>query len=310
MIAVRAQRRCSAKGRRGATASVATAGLGLIGWIASVGVHATVLAVLVAWGGPAPPTLMTGAITVDLVVADGAESERSEAQGPADHAFDRAAAAPPAPAAPVAGQEPARDPAPSSAPAAPDDTRESSTGPTPSLLAMVTPPRKPPVAAPPDTVPPPAVAITPEHGLAGWNRPPSPFPLPPPVAGGEGCAGLARRCDAPYPELGEGGDDTFAKHALAGAIGRAAAAPRADNPKPIYPPYARRRGIEGRVVLRVEVTAHGTAGAIAVVESSRHDALDAAAIKAVRHWRFHPAERDGAAVPSRVQVPVLFRLTE
>jgi protein TonB len=93
-------------------------------------------------------------------------------------------------------------------------------------------------------------------------------------------------------------------------VGRAAAAPRADNPKPVYPAYARRRGIEGRVVLGVEVTAEGNASAVAVVESSGHDSLDAAALKVVRQWRFDPAVRDGGVVPSRVQVPILFRLTE
>lgn len=97
---------------------------------------------------------------------------------------------------------------------------------------------------------------------------------------------------------------------LAGAVGRAAAAPYADNPKPTYPAYARRRGIEGRVVLHVEVTAEGGVAVVAVVESSGHDTLDAAAATAVRHWRFQPARRDGVAVPSHLRVPIVFRLTE
>ena len=80
------------------------------------------------------------------------------------------------------------------------------------------------------------------------------------------------------------------------------------NPRPDYPAQAKRMGWEGRVVLRVEVLADGSAGAVSVAKSSGHEALDDAALEAVRRWKFVPAKRDGAAVNSSVNVPINFNL--
>jgi len=86
-----------------------------------------------------------------------------------------------------------------------------------------------------------------------------------------------------------------------------AAAPRSAAP-PAYPDEARRRGWQGRVVLRVHVSAAGQPTAIEVVESSGYPLLDAAAATAVRGWRFYPARRGETAVPSTLRVPVEFEL--
>jgi len=80
------------------------------------------------------------------------------------------------------------------------------------------------------------------------------------------------------------------------------------NPAPVYPPLARRMGEEGRVVLRVQVTAQGTADSVELMTSSGSDRLDQAALKAVRNWRFVPAKRGGEAVASAVLVPITFKL--
>lgn len=80
------------------------------------------------------------------------------------------------------------------------------------------------------------------------------------------------------------------------------------NPAPVYPPLARRMGEEGRVVLRVQVTAQGTADSVELMTSSGSDRLDQAALKAVRNWRFVPARRGGEAVASAVLVPITFKL--
>jgi protein TonB len=71
---------------------------------------------------------------------------------------------------------------------------------------------------------------------------------------------------------------------------------------------ARRRGQQGRVLLRLEVAADGTAARAEVVRSSGVDALDRAARAAVARWRFQPARRGGRAVGATVEVPVVFRL--
>ena len=82
------------------------------------------------------------------------------------------------------------------------------------------------------------------------------------------------------------------------------------NAQPRYPYAARRRGEEGRVVLRVQVTAAGDAADVMVLRTSGFPRLDQAARAAVRNWRFLPASRNGKAVPGIVDVPVTFNLTD
>ncbi len=86
------------------------------------------------------------------------------------------------------------------------------------------------------------------------------------------------------------------------------ATPVGENPMPRYPAAALARGIEGRVIVSVEVLADGVVGLIDVVRSSGHRLLDAAAIRAVSRWRFRPATRLGIPIADRVSVPIVFRL--
>ena len=80
------------------------------------------------------------------------------------------------------------------------------------------------------------------------------------------------------------------------------------NPRPDYPIQAKRMGWEGRVVLRVDVLADGSPGAVTLAKSSGHELLDEAALEAVRRWKFVPAKRDGSPVSSSVNVPINFNL--
>lgn len=82
------------------------------------------------------------------------------------------------------------------------------------------------------------------------------------------------------------------------------------NPKPEYPSLARRRGWEGRVLLAVEVLTSGKPGAITVVTSSGHKALDNAALKTVERWLFEPARRDDVPVSSTMNLSIVFKLEE
>lgn len=82
------------------------------------------------------------------------------------------------------------------------------------------------------------------------------------------------------------------------------------NPSPAYPASARRRGIEGEVVLQVWVDAAGLATRLAVHSASGHPGLDRAALEAVARWRFQPARKQGQAVAAIALVPVRFRLTD
>lgn len=72
--------------------------------------------------------------------------------------------------------------------------------------------------------------------------------------------------------------------------------PRSDaahlnNPKPVYPSVSRRFKEEGTVVLDVFIQADGTVGELRVRRSSGFPRLDAAALAAVRHWKYVPARR-------------------
>lgn len=80
------------------------------------------------------------------------------------------------------------------------------------------------------------------------------------------------------------------------------------NMPPVYPDEARRKGVQGKVLLVVKVTPQGNAMDISIAHSSGYRLLDTAARDAVSHWRFVPARRDGQIVESRVIVPVEFRL--
>lgn len=84
----------------------------------------------------------------------------------------------------------------------------------------------------------------------------------------------------------------------------------AGNPLPKYPRRARWRGAEGRVVLAVQVGADGRARSVVLRQSSGHADLDAAALKAVRRWRFAPASRGGVSVEGLAIVPIRFRLVD
>lgn len=77
---------------------------------------------------------------------------------------------------------------------------------------------------------------------------------------------------------------------------------------PLYPEIARRRGEQGRTVLRVSVGADGQPLDVTVAVSSGFSILDAAASAAVRAWRFIPAMRGGRQVPATAEIPVQFRL--
>lgn len=81
-----------------------------------------------------------------------------------------------------------------------------------------------------------------------------------------------------------------------------------NNPSPKYPPMSRRLGEEGKVLLRVRVTADGVAAAVDLEKSSNFERLDEAARQTVARWRFVPAKRGEEAIEASVIVPIIFRL--
>lgn len=81
-----------------------------------------------------------------------------------------------------------------------------------------------------------------------------------------------------------------------------------DNPKPRYPPASRRLGEQGRVLLRVHVSAAGLADKVEIKRGSGFARLDQAASDAVSRWRFIPARRGEQSTAAWVQVPIIFEL--
>lgn len=83
------------------------------------------------------------------------------------------------------------------------------------------------------------------------------------------------------------------------------------SPKLSYPPLARRRGQEGRVILSVIVDPDGKVRRTKVEKSSGHLTLDEAAIAAVQAATFNPAKNlAGAAIASSYKLPFNFTLSD
>jgi protein TonB len=74
-----------------------------------------------------------------------------------------------------------------------------------------------------------------------------------------------------------------------------------------YTDDARRRGIEGEVVLEIVVRRDGSVGDVRLLDGLPNGLSDRA-IAAVRQWRWSPARRLGQAVDVIVEVSVEFKL--
>lgn len=148
----------------------------------------------------------------------------------------------------------------------------------------------------------------------------------PPVAAGAVAAteaiiaaGESDMAEAPHPESASEATTSEPPAAAASADASADAAELAALPPPaaapasagwsvevrippVYPLAARRRGVEGEVVLRAEIGADGAPTAVDVVRGSGHAELDVAARAAVEKWRFRAPRGSG------VEIPIVFRL--
>jgi protein TonB len=81
-----------------------------------------------------------------------------------------------------------------------------------------------------------------------------------------------------------------------------------NNPTRPYPRASRQQQEQGRVMVRVWVSAEGLPQKVELAQSSGYERLDDAAQTAVAGWRFVPGRRNGQAEGMWVLVPVLFSL--
>ncbi|MEO6597818.1 MAG: energy transducer TonB [Planctomycetota bacterium] len=81
-----------------------------------------------------------------------------------------------------------------------------------------------------------------------------------------------------------------------------------DNAPPRYPFVAWRRGIEGRVVIHLDIDAVGRVTAGCVEKSSGSALLDDAALQQLLTWKFTPARGSLGPVATHHRQEVVFRL--
>jgi protein TonB len=180
------------------------------------------------------------------------------------------------------------------------------------------PPVKPRLVAPPKRTeePPPATPQQREEQAERRGRPdtrPDAAPTvhrdlgPEPASRGDDRAGaLARRGDVGAGRDGPGGPRDGRIYA-AGAIPVPPILVKRE--VPVYPREARRRQVEGVVVIEAVVDREGRVEADSIAVRESVALLDAAAVEAVGRWRFRPGrDRDGAAVRVLLEIPIRFVL--
>jgi periplasmic protein TonB len=160
-----------------------------------------------------------------------------------------------------------------------------------------------------------------EYREMARERPPEPTPLPRPVLHDPvpvilpipPIALAPEIAIPPPPERPTISGPVYTPTAPAPPAPASIEAPRFDmaylkNPAPAYPSLSRRMKEQGRVILRVLVSAAGEAENVEVRTSSGSGRLDRAAIEAVRRWRFAPARRGAETIAAYALVPILFQL--
>lgn len=176
-------------------------------------------------------------------------------------------------------------------------------------------------------LPPPSVPVTPGGGGGRRRAPTIPAPIridpvvPEPASVDDPGVGLVADAFPGGPDgeaegTGVGGPGP----ALAGSGGEGAGGPGAPvrpggdiqppvklrHVAPVYPELARRAGVQGLVVLECVIDPSGRVDRVKVLRG--HPLLDAAAVEAVRQWRYTPTRLNGVPVAVLLTVTVQFRL--
>ena len=257
--------------------------------------HLALAQVPIAWRAPVAP--LAAPIQISLLSPPAAPP--AAAPGPV---------APAPPAAPTSVAEIA--PVPQTAPSKPESKPEPPEPRRPVVTTKVAKPREPirPVAKPkpvkpkpvkskpvkPKSIQPAEPAPDPPVRLAAHH--PVSTPAPPSSMAGDG--GLRDGAVGGVSASREAGGAPSTKEAKL--------RPLPGNPQPRYPSLARRRGEEGRVLLRLTVNATGRVEAVSVARSSGYELLDQEAQRTVARWRFQSPSTERMVA----QIPITFRLRD
>jgi len=163
--------------------------------------------------------------------------------------------------------------------------------------------------APERTAPRPIVAlaaprpISPELEAPSEAPPPARAPLAAPQLAPSALPGLAVR-----PRATRRGVDLPVKDTLPEAVEPDTTAVPRRRPSPTYPAEARRRGIEGYVVVRMRVGADGRVTDVVVVDADPPGVFDESARRAANSYLFSPARSGGRSVATTLEQRIVFRL--
>lgn len=181
-------------------------------------------------------------------------------------------------------------------------TRSALAAAAPIMVDWIAAPKPEPVVAPPEPPKPrvvhhrPKPVETPKVIAAPAESPsPSPAIVPAPPPPPQQMAAIPTPAPAPAPEP-----------VVVEPIFNAA---YLQNPAPAYPSLSRKLHEEGRVVLRVLVSARGAADQVELQASSGYPRLDESARSTIRGWRFVPAKRGSEPVAGWVLIPINFNLS-
>ncbi|HXV23309.1 MAG TPA: energy transducer TonB [Alphaproteobacteria bacterium] len=262
------------------------------GWAAlgSLLIHGTALAAALIAASGSGPQAPPPAIEVSVVMAAAPQAGTAASKG---EAVEQAAA--PREATPSESQESRT--APTASIRKPTPMRRAD--PEQEALAVLEPAPVLPTRKPEPSQPSESAEVR-GHAPQAVASPPQPTPSDDASASATQLAVLPANDNSMAADAIEGGATTPPTYQAGGSF----------NPWPRYPTAARRRGIEGEVLIAVTVGADGGAEHVEVLRSSGHSMLDRAAIEALARWRFEPARNAGQAVAGTIEIPVTFRLTD
>lgn len=78
--------------------------------------------------------------------------------------------------------------------------------------------------------------------------------------------------------------------------------------QPKYPRIAKRKGMQGQVLIEIWLDENGLQIKQIILQSSGHQVLDDAAMRAIKAWRFNGHKAEGIALAHRVRIPIRFNL--